>query len=102
MYTMIHTEDFKVDDAMGYDRIETGGRKHDDDDESEGAVVMRLLDRLLEKDCSKRITLEEIKVRIVIHDFSLSLLNFYPLGILKWLTTVLLHAEATLDHSRYR
>ncbi|EJD07031.1 kinase-like protein, partial [Fomitiporia mediterranea MF3/22] len=61
MYQMIHTEDFVVDTFMGYDRIPTGGRFHDDDDTSEGAIVIGLLDRLLEKECSKRITLEEVK-----------------------------------------
>lgn len=62
MYQMIHAEDFQVDPTMGYDRIPTGGRSHDPDDTSEGAIVIGLLDRLLEKDCTKRITLEEVKV----------------------------------------
>ncbi|KAL5486233.1 hypothetical protein ACEPAI_7278 [Sanghuangporus weigelae] len=61
MYQMIHTDDFKVDDCMGYDRIPTGGRIHVPSDTSEGAIVIGLLDRLLEKDCTKRITLEEVK-----------------------------------------
>lgn len=66
MYQMIHTDDFKVDDCMGYDRIPTGGRVHDASDTSEGAIVVGLLDRLLEKDCAKRITLEEVKVSLLL------------------------------------
>ncbi|KAI5119653.1 hypothetical protein M0805_009014 [Coniferiporia weirii] len=61
MYQMVHTEDFAVDDVMGYDKMPTGGRIHSPDDQDEGAVVVRLLERLLEKDCSKRIKLNQVK-----------------------------------------
>jgi hypothetical protein len=52
---------------MGYDRIPTGGRQaevEEDEDGTvqEGPVVMHLLDHLLQKDYEIRIILEEVKV----------------------------------------
>jgi serine/threonine protein kinase len=74
MYQMIHTDDFEVDDHLGYDHIPSGGRKHSTDDNSEGAVIVRLLEQLLEKDCSKRITLDEVKVRCQLFYFHLQVI----------------------------
>jgi serine/threonine protein kinase len=65
IYRMICTEDWTVPTTMGYDRVPTGGRHPDlsADYPAEGALVVSLLERLLEKDASKRATLAEVKVR---------------------------------------
>ena len=62
LYVNLRTDDFDVEETMGHDAVPTGGRHHDEQDKSEGAVVVRLLERLLEKDYRRRITLEEVKV----------------------------------------
>ncbi|KAI0034763.1 kinase-like domain-containing protein, partial [Vararia minispora EC-137] len=64
IYHMICTEDWDVPPTMGLDRIPTGGRHPDLSvpEPTEGALVISLLDRLLEKDASKRATLAEVKV----------------------------------------
>ena len=62
LYINLRSDDFDVEETMGIDRIPTGGRRHESGDTSEGAVVVSLLERLLEKDYRKRITLEEVKV----------------------------------------
>jgi [calcium/calmodulin-dependent protein kinase] kinase len=67
LHKQVNTADFTVKDKMGRDEIPTGGRFHEPDDTSEGAVVVKLLERMLEKDCRKRITLAEIKVRFFVH-----------------------------------
>jgi SNF1-activating kinase 1 len=46
---------------MGYDKIPTGGRHPDTD--CEGASIIGLLDRFLQKDFKVRITLDQVKVR---------------------------------------
>ncbi len=65
LYGVICTQDWDVEPFMGLDRIATEGRKHDCFDDkpcSEGAEIIKLLERLLEKDMNKRITLDEVKV----------------------------------------
>jgi len=65
LYGVICTQDWDVEPCMGLDRIPTEGRHHDcpnDKPCSEGAEITKLLERLLEKDMSKRITLDEVKV----------------------------------------
>jgi hypothetical protein len=65
LYGVICTQDWDVEPCMGLDRIPTEGRHHDcpnDKPCSEGAEIVKLLERLLEKDMSKRITLDEVKV----------------------------------------
>jgi hypothetical protein len=62
LYINLRSDDFDVEETMGIDKIPTGGRHHEEGDTSEGAVVVSLLERLLEKDYKKRITLEEVKV----------------------------------------
>jgi [calcium/calmodulin-dependent protein kinase] kinase len=47
---------------MGFDRIPTNGRHPQADDESEGAMVIRILDKMLQKDAKNRMTLDEFKV----------------------------------------
>lgn len=65
LYGVICTQDWDVGPCMGLDHIPTEGRHHDcpnDKPCSEGAEIIKLLERLLEKDMSKRITLDEVKV----------------------------------------
>lgn len=65
LYGVICTQDWGVEPYMGLDRISTEGRHHNcpnDDPCSEGGEIIELLERLLEKDMSKRITLDEVKV----------------------------------------
>ncbi|KAH9957084.1 kinase-like domain-containing protein [Russula dissimulans] len=65
LYGVICTQDWGVEPYMGLDRIPTEGRRHDCPNDrpcSEGAEIIKLLERLLEKDMSKRITLDEVKV----------------------------------------
>ncbi|EIM91581.1 kinase-like protein [Stereum hirsutum FP-91666 SS1] len=72
LYQVIATEDWTVPETMGLDRIPTGGRHPTPGPNgklSEGGVVVSFLERLLEKNASKRITLDEVKVRVV-HLFS--------------------------------
>ncbi|KIJ60403.1 hypothetical protein HYDPIDRAFT_98798 [Hydnomerulius pinastri MD-312] len=60
LYNVICNHDWEPNEMMGCDNEETGGRyppvTHD------GYVVMHLLDRFLQKDVRKRITLDEAKV----------------------------------------
>ncbi|RDB29124.1 Serine/threonine-protein kinase ssp1 [Hypsizygus marmoreus] len=59
LYNSICNHGWAVDNVMGADHIPTGGRRPVGD--SEGAVVIRLLDHLLQKDVKNRITLEKLK-----------------------------------------
>jgi serine/threonine protein kinase len=64
LYGVICTQDWDVGPFMGLDHIPTEGRHHNcpnDKPCSEGAEIIKLLERLLEKDMSKRITLDEVK-----------------------------------------
>ncbi|KAI0312095.1 kinase-like domain-containing protein [Amylostereum chailletii] len=65
LYKVICTEDWDVPEKMGLDQLPTGGRHQpvDPSRPSEGALIVSLLEKLLEKDASKRITLDEVKVR---------------------------------------
>lgn len=64
LYRLICEDDWEVLDAMGSDRDQTYGRKprrvHRD---TEGYTAVKLLERLMEKDPSERIELDEVKVR---------------------------------------
>lgn len=65
LYGVICTQDWGVESYMGLDRVPTEGRDHNCPNDrpcSEGAEIIKLLERLLEKDMSKRITLNEVKV----------------------------------------
>ena len=62
LYNSICNNDWAADDTMGSDRIPTGGR-HPIAEDTEGAMVLHLLDHFLEKDVKLRITLQEVKVR---------------------------------------
>ncbi len=79
IYKVIRTQDWDVPEMMGLDHIPTGGRHPELAAaaaakksgpagrravlDTEGAQVMDLLDRLLEKNATRRITLERVKVR---------------------------------------
>ena len=64
LYRLICEDDWKVMDTMGSDRIQTYGRRpwalHKD---TEGYTAVKLLERLMEKDPSERIGLDQVKVR---------------------------------------
>jgi serine/threonine protein kinase len=87
LYRLICHDAWSAPDAMGLDRVRTGwvggrrpagpappppqlgrskgkNRGREESSSSEGDVVMYLLDRLLEKDAEKRITLDEVKVSV--------------------------------------
>jgi serine/threonine protein kinase len=65
IYRIACTEDWDMPPAMGYDGLPTGGR-HPTDRDTEGHTVVTLLDSLLQKDPTKRITVSELKVGIMI------------------------------------
>ena len=50
---------------MGYDKMPTGGRHPDPDSSEGGASIIYLLDRFLQKDHKIRITLDQVKVRLL-------------------------------------
>ncbi|KAI0326939.1 kinase-like protein [Cubamyces sp. BRFM 1775] len=66
IYRVIRSQDWDVPETMGLDQLPTGGRHQGRPkrgvEESEGCLVVDLLERLLEKDARKRVTLEEVKV----------------------------------------
>ncbi|KAH7906541.1 kinase-like domain-containing protein [Hygrophoropsis aurantiaca] len=66
LYNIICNQDWSPDETMGYDHISTGGR-HPKSKNTEGAIVMNFLDRLLQKDVNKRITLDEAKVCLILY-----------------------------------
>ena len=83
LYNSICNNDWAADDTMGSDRIPTGGR-HPIAEDTEGAMVLHLLDHFLEKDVKLRITLEEVKVRTLFSlqaqdDLSLTVFVAFPL-----------------------
>lgn len=59
LYNTICNNDWEPDETMGCDTIATGGRWPDPD--CAGFPVMRLLDQFLQKDVSKRITINNAK-----------------------------------------
>jgi [calcium/calmodulin-dependent protein kinase] kinase len=63
-FDLIANSDWGVDVTMGFDRVPTHGRPPPAGDESEGAVVMRILDKMLQKDARDRMTLDEFKVGV--------------------------------------
>jgi serine/threonine protein kinase len=65
LYNSICNNDWEPEETMGFDRILTGGRTPKDDD-SEGSMVIHLLDHFLDKDVLQRITLDEVKVCVFV------------------------------------
>lgn len=62
LYTQICTKDWDVDETMGSEQTQTGGR-HPADSESEGYAIVNLLECMLQKDPKERVTLSQLKVR---------------------------------------
>lgn len=60
-YVLIANSDWDADETMGFDRVATRGRHPSPGDHSEGATVMRILDKMLQKDANDRMTLDEFK-----------------------------------------
>jgi serine/threonine protein kinase len=73
-YRLILRQEWTARSSMGLDKVETGGRHPQpvpirtrsgkEVAQPEGAVVMRLLDWLLQKDAAKRAALSDVKVRL--------------------------------------
>ena len=63
LYNAICNTEWTVPSTIGYDKIPTGGRHSDPD--CDGASIIGLLDRFLQKDYKTRITLDQVKVRIL-------------------------------------
>lgn len=64
IFQVIRRQDWTVDPTMGVDQLPTGGRHQRPQpkgEETDGYLVVKLLERLLEKDSRKRITLDEVK-----------------------------------------
>ena len=70
LYRLICDVDWDVSDTMGSDMIPTFGRKlQKAPKDTEGYTAVRLLERLMEKDPSKRISLDQVKVRSLTPSF---------------------------------
>jgi serine/threonine protein kinase len=74
LYKLICTQDWTVPERMGFDQIETGGR-HPHKRDTEGFIVMKLLNDLLRKDARQRVTLDQVKVSIWGYHLSVPNLN---------------------------
>lgn len=64
IYQVIRRNDWSVEPEMGVDSLPTGGRYQRPQrrgEETDGYLVVKLLEGLLEKDARKRITLDEVK-----------------------------------------
>lgn len=61
LYNQICTQDWEVDETMGAEQTYTGGR-HPKDPKGEGCAIVNLLDHMLRKDPTNRITISELKV----------------------------------------
>ncbi|KAI0790022.1 kinase-like protein [Abortiporus biennis] len=64
IYNVIRTGDWDVPDIMGLDRLPVGGRrqkKPSKGQQTEGYLVVKLLEGILEKDVKKRLTLDQVK-----------------------------------------
>lgn len=65
IYKKVKDEDWDVKETMGLDRVPVGGRyqpKPKKGEETEGYLAVDILQRFLEKDPKKRITIDEVKV----------------------------------------
>jgi len=60
LYQVICKSDWKAGETMGVERVLTGGRRPSDPN-SEGFVVVNLLDRMLQKHPKDRITIKDLK-----------------------------------------
>ena len=64
LYSQICTQDWDVDETMGSEQTQTGGR-NPADPKSEGYAIVNLLDCMLQKDPKERVSLSQLKVRIL-------------------------------------
>lgn len=95
IYNVIRTEDWDVSDTMGYDHIPVGGRYQDPPllgQETEGYLAVALLERLLEKEVRRRITLDEVKVSICMKSFTFVFVSWSNLHS---------YVATSLDRSRH-
>ena len=68
IYQKIREDDWDVPETMGQDQVPTGGRyqeRPEEGTETDGYWLIDLMQGLLEKDPTKRLTLQEIKVRFL-------------------------------------
>jgi len=79
LYNAIANNDWEVEETMGVEkvwigqRVRSDGEDKGDEEGEEGRVIVKLLERLLDKDPGTRIKLEEVKV---VAFFVLILWNF--------------------------
>jgi len=100
LYNAICNDDWDVQKTMGYDRIPTRGRHPNPS--SEGASIINLLDRFLQKDYHARITLDDVKVCLIMLDsFLLSSLIWVTLGAESHFILLASHLRVDIvaDHS---
>lgn len=64
LYRVIRQDDWTAPLAMGAEKIPSGGRRPSSHDELEGAILMGILDRMLQKNPLERMTLPQLKVSI--------------------------------------
>lgn len=67
LYRLICEDDWEVLGTMGSDKVQTYGRRPSRRmyKDTEGYTAVRLLERLMDKDPSKRIELDQVKVRFL-------------------------------------
>jgi SNF1-activating kinase 1 len=63
-YVLIANSDWGVEETMGFDRVATRGRHPRPNDQSEGAIIINILDKMLQKEARDRMTLDEFKVSV--------------------------------------
>lgn len=110
LYQAVHAQDFRVPETLGYDAIPAGPRgltrEQAEASGSEGAFVVWLLERLLEKDVEKRITLDDVKVCLCFPFFSFFYRRLSPrlfLSLSHYLVIIqlLCFSSVALSHSNY-
>ena len=70
LYRLICEDDWDVPETMGSNRIPTCGRRpRKINKDSDGYTAVKLLERLMEKDPSERIELDQVKVRFLNRPF---------------------------------
>ena len=62
LYNAIANNDWMVEETMGVEKAWSGRSDGEEKEGEEGRVIVKLLERLLDKDPGTRITLKEIKV----------------------------------------
>ena len=88
MYVDIANTDWGVEDTMGYDQLPTGGR-HPSKLDYEGAIIIKILDGMLQKDARLRSSLQQVKVSIINNVCILYFAGVYQ------------SIESSMDHERH-